>query len=226
MVLNSFNGSDIDGSGVGPMASTLRRGSVVLVGLVVASALAAGPALAAMASPACVTPPPSDPRMTHSSPQHLVDSLTHAPGETPAEGGGGMPGVQLPAAAPADPVGAATTALGTYVQQQHLDRGVGAQLQDALNLDSYALAHQKLVRAMLEPEVGPDSQLGMSPGTGVLMYHLDNGHWNASPGDQVRAITDDFPDWYAMHRMMVEGTAQSLASGSNDAHGGGGHGGH
>jgi hypothetical protein len=133
----------------------------------------------------------------------------------------------MPTAGPVDPAGPAVSGLSDYVQQEHVNRGVGAQLQDALQLDSYALAHQKLVRRMLDPEVGQDSQLGMAPGTGVLMYHLDNGHWDQSPGDQVRALTDDFPDWYAMHEMMVQGTVQSLQAGSNDdrAHGGG-HGGH
>jgi hypothetical protein len=207
------------------MASALGRQSVALVGLVVASALAVGPALAATANgPACVTPPPSDPRMSHSSPQHLVETLTHAPDRgAPAAGGGGMP---TAGPGPTDPVAAATTALGAYVQQEHANRALGAQAQDALELDSYALAHQKLVRSMLDPEVGQDSPLGMAPGTGVLLYHLDNGHWNASPGDQVRAVTDDFPDWYAMHQMMVQGTVQSLETGSShDAHGSG-HGGH
>ncbi|HEY3604111.1 MAG TPA: hypothetical protein VGL04_05530 [Sporichthyaceae bacterium] len=157
--------------------------------------------------------------MGHSSPAALLGPLGQGPGA-------GAPTADLTAAGPVDPVGAAATPLQNYVQTEHMSRGVGAQAQDALQADSYLLAHQLLVRRMLDPEVGQDSQLGMAPGTGVVLYHLDNGHWDQSPGDQVRAITDDFPDWYAMHRMMVDGTVQSLQAGSNhDAHGGG-HGGH
>ncbi|HEY3604097.1 MAG TPA: hypothetical protein VGL04_05460 [Sporichthyaceae bacterium] len=157
--------------------------------------------------------------MGHSSPAALLGPLGQGPGA-------GAPVADLTAAGPVDPVGAATTPLQSYAKAEHLKRGVGAQAQDALQADSYVLAHQELVRRMLDPEVGQGSQLGMAPGTSVLLYHLDNGHWDQSPGDQVRAITDDFPDWYAMHRMMLDGTVQSLQAGSSHDDHTGGHGGH
>jgi hypothetical protein len=197
------------------MRSRFGLRSAVLAGVVTA---AVG-ALTAGSARACVTPPPSDPRMGHSSPTAVLGTLGHGPGEGAPVGG-------MRAAGPVDPVGSAATPLQGYLQTEHMNRGVGAQAQDALQADSYVLAHQLLVRRMLDPEVGQDSQLGTAPGTAVVLYHLDNGHWDQSPGDQVRAITDDFPDWYAMHRMMLDGTVQSLQSGSRHDDHSGGHGGH
>jgi hypothetical protein len=82
------------------------------------------------------------------------------------------------------------------------------------NADSWNLAQVMLVRRMLEPFVGAQSALGMAPGTGVVMHHLDNGHWNQSANSQLTFIVDDFPDWYAGHAMMAQDAVTSAASGS------------
>ncbi|MBV9822375.1 MAG: hypothetical protein JO144_09035 [Actinobacteria bacterium] len=194
-----------------------------------------------------------------------------------------MPATSVTTAAspPTDPVGAALGPARNYVQSEHMDRGLGAQVQDLAQADTWTRDHQALVRQMLDPEVGPGSSvahapftgsaaaeldqnywrtspaeqvarvaqfdswnleqielarsvadplvgehstLGMTPGTAVLLRHLDNGHWNQSVNAQIRAITDDFPNWYAMHAAMLQATTQSLQSGSDhDDHHGPGH---
>jgi hypothetical protein len=244
--------------------------------------LLGGGAVAAGASPGCMPPPSGG--QAPSSPAAILGALDgHPNAPAPAGPSGGVPATAVTSAAPApgDPLGAALRPLDSYVQNEHVNRGLGAQVQDLAQADTWAGDHQMLARRMLDPEVGPGSAaagapvtgpllreldgqywntspaeqvkrvadfdswnlaqlelarrmadpavgehstLGMSPGTGVVLHHLDNGHWNSSANGQVRALTDDFPDWYTAHQQMLQATAQSLQSGADhDDHHGPGH---
>ncbi|HEX3826728.1 MAG TPA: hypothetical protein VHV82_05580 [Sporichthyaceae bacterium] len=246
----------------------------LLVAPAAVTAVLVGAGAAAAAGPACAPPPPGS---SSGSPAALLGSVQGR--TTPAGPGTGTPTTAVTAASsPGDPVGVAAAVLGDYVRQEHFNRGIGGQIQDATQFDTWARDHQVLARRALDPEldppsalssgagtgplvkeldenywgtspahqiariadfdswnlaqielarrvadpaVGEHSPLATTPGVGVVLHHLDNGHWNQSVNGQVTAITDGFPDWYAMHAQMLQDSTQSLQAGSahDDHHG-------
>jgi plastocyanin len=145
-------------------------------------------------------------------PAKPAKTKVHKAAVTPPAAGNSMPGMNMgtsPAARPAadDPISGAYNPFMQHLEYAHFNRGVGGQVQDISEFDEWSANHEKLIRMMLEPEVGPSSALGTAPIASTFMQHMDAAHWNRSPMGQANDISN-FDSWNKAHialfRMMLD----------------------
>lgn len=106
-------------------------------------------------------------------------------------------------AAPAavDPVSSFMDPFMQHMQAAHFSRGVGGQVQDISELDTWAKNHEALFRRMLDFEAGSGSIAGTTQIGRVFLQHMDAAHWNRSPLGQVSDISN-FDSWNKSHLAM------------------------
>jgi plastocyanin len=150
------------------------------------------PTKPAHAKPAPAKPVHTAPRPAHAGPE--ASAPRHGPASPMAPAAPAAP--EYPAAP--DPVTGILHPLMADLATSRLDRGGGDQLERIAAVDSWALSRERLIRTMLDFEVGRRSVLGRTTGPDVVLAHLDAAHWNRSPSEQVANIAN-FDTWARNH---------------------------
>ncbi|MFL6022765.1 MAG: cupredoxin family copper-binding protein [Marmoricola sp.] len=138
--------------------------------------------------------------------------------------GGSTPVPTMPDPVPADPghsghggtttdaCGGAESALDAFLQHVyagHLEASPGQQVKDITDVDQYVKTHTVLVENMLKPLVG-----GGEESLDAFLQHLYAGHLEASPGQQVKDITD-LDQYVKTHTVLVENMLKPLLGGTS-----------
>ncbi|GAB4002402.1 hypothetical protein [Nocardioides ultimimeridianus] len=154
----------------------------------------AGSGPTAAASPASASPTTS-PTTIPTSP--APTSGPSSPPSSPAGAGGGCTGVR--------PM---LRTLIQHVDAGHLEESPTQQVADLLDLDQYAATHTTLLGNLLQPLLG-----GASSDLEVLLQHIDAGHLEESPSQQVADLlkTDQY---VKTHTVLIESLLKPLVGDS------------
>ena len=150
----------------------------------------------------------------------LLGPFLPGPAGDAARPGGSISLTSAPTGATeADPLSGALEAFQRHMVAAHYTRTVGGQVEDILDVDSYAKSHEALFRMMLDYEVGKASPAAGAPVAGAFLTHMDAAHWYRSPAQQAADIAE-FDDWAKSHealfRMMLDpavGKSSAAATG-------------
>lgn len=98
----------------------------------------------------------------------------------------------------------ALTALVQHIDAGHLEESPSQQIADLLDLGQYTTTHTTLLGSLLQPLLG-----GVSTDLGVLLQHIDAGHLEASPAQQVQDLlsTDQY---VKTHTVLIENLLKPL----------------
>ncbi|HWU20366.1 MAG TPA: hypothetical protein VN088_02500 [Nocardioides sp.] len=154
-----------------------------------------GPAVTPMTVVPTATPTPSSP--------------TPAPPTTPPSHPQGSPG------GPGTGSGRDCTGLRPMLQTlvQHVDAGhleesPSQQVADLLDLDQYAATHATLLGNLLQPLLG-----GVSTDLDVLLQHIEAGHLEESPAQQVADLLNT-DQYVKTHTVLIESLLKPLVGDS------------
>jgi hypothetical protein len=92
-----------------------------------------------------------------------------------------------------------TNPLWSHLSAAHLQTSVGQQVDDALDVDDYVLAHTDLIGSILAPLV---NLLLDTDGTSPLWAHLRTAHLETSLGQQLADLLD-LDDYVLAHTVLV-----------------------
>lgn len=142
-------------------------------------------------SPNAPTPPSSPPTGSGSpSGQPSSQPSDSGPGSTPTSGCTGLR--------------PALRTLIEHVDAGHLEESPSQQVADLLDLDRYATTHTTLLAGLLQPLLG-----GASSDLDVLLQHIDAGHLEESPAQQVQdLLTTD--QYVRTHTVLIENLLKPL----------------